>query len=362
MAKTKSDSAALIRSRRRKRKVLLFFEIVFFLLLIVGAYVFSRAGLIKYKDIKTEKNEVSEHVQEAMSGYTNIALFGVDNRTVGNYETGNSDAILIASINNGTKEVRLVSIYRDTYLDVNGQLLLRKCNYAYNHGGVTAAVNMLNRNLDLEINDYATVDFYALADAVDAVGGIDVNIDSKMMAQEINDLQVEIFEVTGKRANDLGVGEQHVNGAQALAYARVRHLEGGDYARAMRQREVVSKMIAKAKTMNVAQLDHLITSVFPHIDTSLSVTDMISMATAMKEYNLVDTSSFPKDFATRNIANGIGWVEIPTTLEVNVKKLHEYLFQDQDYTPSATVSKISKQISKVTGTTEKSTQSQDNMY
>ena len=84
--------------------------------------------------------------------------------------------------------------------------------------------------------------------------------------------------------------------------------------------------------------------------------------TAMKEYNLVDTSSFPKDFATRNIANGIGWVEIPTTLEVNVKKLHEYLFQDQDYTPSATVSKISKQISKVTGTTEKSTQSQDNMY
>ena len=130
----------------------------------------------------------------------------------------------------------------------------------------------------------------------------------------------------------------------------------------MRQREVVSKMIAKTKTMNVAQLDHLITSVFPHIDTSLSLADMISMATAMKSYNLVDTSSFPKDFATSNIPNGIGWVEIPTTLETNVKKLHEYLFQDQEYTPSETVLKISKQISKITGTTEKSTQSQDNKY
>lgn len=362
MAKPRRDPMDRIKTRRRKRKALLILEIIFFLLLLVGSYIFSRAGLIKYKEIKTEKNEVSEHVKQAMFGYTNIALFGVDNRTVGNYETGNSDAILIASINNSTKEVRLISVYRDTYLDVNGQLLFRKCNYAYNHGGVTSAVNMLNRNLDLEINDYATVDFYALADAVDAVGGIDVNIDSKLMAQEINELQIEIFNVTGKKADDLNVGQQHVNGAQALAYARVRHLEGGDYARAMRQREVVSKMIAKAKTMNVAQLDHLITSVFPHIDTSLSLPDMISMATAMKEYNLVDTSSFPKDFAERNLPNGIGWVEIPTTLEANVKKLHEYLFQDQDYTPSATVSKISKQISKVTGTTEKSTQSQDNQY
>jgi anionic cell wall polymer biosynthesis LytR-Cps2A-Psr (LCP) family protein len=119
--------------------------------------------------------DLNSQTVEKMTGYTNIALFGLDNRSVGNYAWGNSDTIMIASINNDTKEVKLVSVYRDTYLSI-GEGKFNKANSAYNLGGVERAVKMLNANLDLSITDYVCVDWAALIEAIDALGGIELQV------------------------------------------------------------------------------------------------------------------------------------------------------------------------------------------
>ena len=163
--------------RRKKRKTILIIEVIVLLLLLAALFLWLKVGLINWDDLKDLKtNDLDEETQELLDDYTTIALFGVDNRSNGNYDTGNSDSIMICSINNNTKEVKLVSVYRDTCLDVDGDETFRKCNYAYNHGGPQAAIEMLNRNLDLNIQKYVSVDFYALAEAVDALGGIELDI------------------------------------------------------------------------------------------------------------------------------------------------------------------------------------------
>ena len=163
--------------RRKKRKRLLIIEVIVLLIVLALLLVWLKLGKISWDDLKNLRvNKLDDETEELLSGYTNIALFGVDNRSNGNYDSGNSDSIMICSINNTTKEVKLISVYRDTSLDVDGDRTFRKCNYAYNHGGPQQAIEMLNRNLDLNIQKYVSVDFYALAEAVDALGGVQVNI------------------------------------------------------------------------------------------------------------------------------------------------------------------------------------------
>ena len=163
--------------RRKRRKTILIIEVIVLLLLLAGLFLWLKVGLINWDDLKNLKtNNLNEETQDLLDDYTTIALFGVDNRSTGNYDSGNSDSIMICSINNNSKEVKLVSVYRDTCLDVDGDETFRKCNYAYNHGGPQEAIEMLNRNLDLNIQKYVSVDFYALAEAVDALGGIEFEI------------------------------------------------------------------------------------------------------------------------------------------------------------------------------------------
>ena len=170
-------------NRRRKKKksgkkkvIVVIILVLLAVVLAAGAFLWSKLGKMNRIDLgKVNTNDINSDSKEVMSGYTTIALFGLDNRSNGSFESGNSDTIIVASINNATKEIRLVSVFRDSYLDV-GDDTFTKCNAAYAKGGPKQAVNMLNTNLDLHITDYVAVDWNALVKTIDLLGGVDIEL------------------------------------------------------------------------------------------------------------------------------------------------------------------------------------------
>ena len=267
-----------------------------------------------------------------------------------NYDSGNSDAIMIASINNDTKEVKIVSVYRDSYLSINDEDSLRKINSAYQKGGPQAAVKALNKNLDLNITEYVAVDFQALAMTINKLGGIDITVTDR----EANDIYTrayidEMNEKFGAKASYLPSGENvHLDGWQATAYARLRNV-GDDYARTERQRLVISKMAEKAKESDLKTLTSIVNEMTDYIGTSLTASEILGLAASVKEYELVDTQGWPFRLAPATTSGG-AQVLVPTDLETNVVFLHEYLFEVEDYEPSDVVKTLSGKIADSTGT------------
>ena len=346
------------RARKKKKHRIIIFTIEILLLLVVlaGLFVWSKyqkldrqPDMIGTQDIINE--DMNQSVQEVLKGYTNIALFGLDNRSNGSFEAGNSDVIMIASINNDTKEVRLVSVFRDTFLNVGSDSTnnFRKANYAYNKGGAEEAVRMLNRNLDLDIQDYVVVDFQAVTEAIDLLGGVEVEIDAaeaKWMDFYINETAL----VTGHEAHSITQpGNYTLDGVQATSYCRIRYTAGDDFKRAQRQREVIAKMVEKAKNADLFTINKIIDSVLDDISTNFTAGEMISLASQLMNYELADTTGFPFHLTTANLGGSKGSVVIPCDLVTNVTDLHKYLFNDFNYTPSNTVTSFSQAVIQETG-------------
>lgn len=296
--------------------------------------------------------DIGDDTLVTLEGYTNIAIFGLDNRGNGKYDRGNSDVIMIASINNKTKEVRLVSVYRDTYLNV-GSGKYNKANSAYARGGAKAAVQMLNTNLDLNIKEYMCVDWNAVVEAVDALGGVEIEITEQERVM-INDLIIEIDHFVGSQTSQIKkAGVQNLTGAQATAYARIRKTAGNDFKRTSRQRIVLEAMLNKAKKSDLGTLVDICNAVFDDVSTSLDLTEIIGLARHVKEYTIGSTSGFPFEMTTANLAQTNSTV-VPIGLEDDVAMLHKYLFDTEDYQPSKTVQVISQAIMDKTGITEDS--------
>ena len=294
------------------------------------------------EDIPVEDIVVNQEAEETGEGYTNVALFGIDSRE-GELEIGTrSDCIIVASLNNRTKEVRMVSVYRDTVLDI-GDGELQKCNAAYSFGGPKQAINMLNKNLDLDIKDYATVDFAAIANAIDLLGGIKINVKEEEI-QYLNKYVRETARVAGKKAHEVTkAGNQKLDGVQATTYARIRSTAGGDFTRTERQRLVIEKIAEKAQKSDLATLNKMVDELFPTIKTSFSSTEILAYAADIMKYKIGETAGFPFDKTTDTIA-GLGSIVIPVTLDTNVKRLHEFLYDTTDYSPSTEVANISGSI------------------
>lgn len=355
----KQHSAAKQHSGSKKKKknnkvMLLIIEIIVLIVLAIGLFVWLKLSRIGKDSSFSHNNivvneDIPEQSVEIMQGYTNVAIFGLDNRSAGNLSSGNSDVIMIVSINNDTKEVRLVSVYRDTYLDI-GYGKFRKCNAAYAAGGPEQAINMLNTNLDLDITDYVTVDFNAVAEVVDLVGGIEMDITDDEAAYMYGYIN-EVAEVSGKTDEAIqlpGAGHYTLNGVQATAYARVRYTAGGDFKRTERQREVLAKVVEKAQGSDLATINKIIDTVFSDIKTSYTSTDMIALAAKVFNYKLGDMEGFPFEKNTITLGSK-GDVVAPCTLESNVDELHKFLFDDDNYEPSATVKACSQTIESDTG-------------
>lgn len=306
------------------------------------AYAASKLNKLDTEEIAAEDIVVNKEAEEAGEGYTNVALFGIDSRE-GELEIGTrSDCIIVASLNNKTKEIRMVSVYRDTILDIeDGQL--QKCNAAYSFGGPTQAINMLNKNLDLDIQDYATVDFAAIANAIDLLGGIEIDLKEEEI-KPLNKFVKETARVADKEAHTVSkAGNQLLDGVQATTYARIRSTAGGDFTRTERQRLVIEKIAEKAQQSDLATINQIIDELFPTIKTSFTATEILSYAKDFMKYKIGDSSGFPFDKTTDTIS-GLGSIVIPVNLESNVQELHKFLYDKEDYTPSSEVKSISSAI------------------
>jgi len=318
-------------------------ELVLLLVLAVGLFGFwrlSRMDRVKLTDILKNDGVTTA------SGYMNFVVYGVDSREGNLTKDAHSDTIIICSLNQSTNEIKMVSVYRDTYLDnTNGEY--RKATECYFFGGPERSINMLNKNLDLDIEDYVSVDFNAVIDAVDLIGGVDIEVTEEELPY-INGYQEENSAVTGAEITPVeSAGYQHLNGIQALAYCRIRYTAGYDYKRTERQRAVLTQIFEKAKAMGVTTLLQLVDQLLPEISTSFSNTELISLASGISNYTLGENTGFPFELQAANISAGD--CVIPVNLAQNVSELHAFLFGTENYTPSQTVQEISAQIIADTG-------------
>ena len=331
--------------KRWVRRTTILLEVIVLLLLSVAAYAVNKYTKINQTTLDTSKLEV----YKSTGDYTNIALFGLDSRE-GELEGGaQSDCIMIASINNTTNEINLVSVYRDTLMKQSDDTY-EKANYAYNVGGPSEAIAMLNRNLDLDIEKYVSVNFNALADVVDALGGIDIDLTEEEVFWT-NGYCTETSKVVGRSTKELsGAGVHTLDGIQAVSYARIRYTEGDDYKRTERQRTVLEKVFEKTQKASFSTLNKIIDAVFPQVSTNLTVQNILGMAGNAANYKLGETSGFPFDVeASENIINHEGSYVVPVGMEDNVKQLHKFLFNVKKYKPSDTVKQINNDIIYLSG-------------
>ncbi len=340
------------RKRKRKRILLLCFELFVLALLCIAGYAMLKLGKLNINILNPNKLEVYKDT----GPYTNIACFGLDSRN-GELEGGvQSDCIMIVSINNETNDVKLVSVYRDTLLQQEDGTY-EKANSAYNRGGPEAAISLLNRNFDLDIRNYVSVNFSALVDVIDALGGLEINL-TQEESLYCNAYAFETGQVVGKEMVKIDevAGTQLLDGIHAVGYARIRYTEGNDFKRTERQRQVLQMTVDKAKKADLLTLNKIVDKVFPQISTSLTVTDMLGFVANIMNYNIVETTGFPYALTTsEDVRNHKGSYVVPIDFIGNVSQLHQNIFAEEWYEPSSKVKQIHDDIIYLTGVTEDAT-------
>ena len=345
------------RGRKKKHRVrnfIITLLVLLFLVIPILAIAARMIGItqgVSTQDIKKLLSDEVKKSQEtgAMSGYTNIALFGLDS-TQQSLDSGNNrtDVMIIASINNKTGDTKLVSLYRDTYLDV-GDGNYQKANAAYAFGGPEQAIKMINKNLDLNITDYVTVGFEGVTDLVDEVGGVEIDVQSDEI-EHLNNYQSTMATELGKEYVPVTApGVQTLNGLQATAYCRIRYTDGGDFKRTERQKEVLSKAFEKLKKSGPVTMIKAANSLSSEVRTSLNPAEIASLALKAMRFNISETNGFPNDQYRAVGYIGDQSCVIPVHLTDNVVWLHQYLFNDSSYQVSSTVQEISDQVSAKSG-------------
>lgn len=303
---------------------------------------------VNFRELTGEDLMISAKANPDMSEYTNIAFFGVDARDGSLGAGSNSDSMMIISINNKTKEVKVVSLYRDTLLRIPGQGISAKANSAFNYGGPVLGIQMLNQNLDLNVSEYITVNWEAMTRAVDILGGVTVNVNKEELEQ-MNEYIAEQIASNGLVSNGVReTGDVTLNGVQATAYARVRSTDQGDITRTMRQREVLNAMAGKLKKADMGTIDKLIEGTLPYMETSLSEEDFIALVKAVKDYKLVSAVGFPFEYEYLEDESR-GSSLAPKNLLQNVTALHNYMFGTVAYEPTDAVRENDSNLSKETG-------------
>ena len=340
-----ADPVKLKARRKKKRKIwfiLLEIAVLIGILCFAGySYISSRLDLMQrlpWNPDEIKNVEISEEKQEQMSGYWTIAVFGVDSRNSSVGKGNNSDVNILCNID---------QVYRDSYLNISDKNTYNKINAAYMQGGPEQVVKALNRNLDIDIDDYATFNWKAVADAINILGGIDVEI-TKSEFYYINAFISETVKATGVASTQLkSAGMNHLDGVQAVAYGRLRLMDT-DYARTERQRKVISLAFEKMKKADWATINNIVQTVFPQVATSIEINDLLKIGRNITRYHLTETTGFPSELREKKMGRK-GACVIPQTLESNVIELHHFLFGDEEYTPTETVRTISQKIVSDTG-------------
>ena len=314
-----------------------------------GGYLFIQQKFAKTQKVEIDRGNlnISKEVEEHLAEYRNIAIYGIDNW--GNYDTGDrSDCIMIASLNETTGEIKLISVYRDTYVNIEGYGF-DKINHAYQYGSAQLALKTLNENLDLNIKEFVAVNFEAVVEAVDLLGGVEIEIEKDEL-KYINGYIKNVSRITGKKADDITkTGKQKLNGVQAVAYSRIRYTEGWDYKRTERMRDVMTAMLEKVKDKSMAEINTFIDKLLPKVNTNITTNDIISLLPNIAKYKIETSMGWP--YKTTEVKWG-NYYGIPVTLESNVVQLHKEAFGEPNYVVSDTVKNISEQIIEKSGLKE----------
>ena len=345
-----------MRKKKKMNKGLKIFLIILLVLVIfilglgVAGYTFvnGKIGKMQKENIDTTAVGISEETKQELKGYRNIALLGIDSRA-DDYGLGNrSDCMMIASINQETNGIKLISVYRDTYVYVmeNGTKRLDKITHAYSYGGAQNTLKSLNEAMDLNITEFVTVNFDAVIAAVDSLGGVYIDIDESEI-RYVNDYIDATSESSGVKSSHIThAGRQKLDGVQAVSYTRVRYTAGGDYKRTERMRTVVEAMLSKAKTLNVGQLNSFADTILPKIRTNISTSEIWGLIPKLASFKVTESIGWPYD--TKGITLD-RWYGVPVTLQSNVERLHKEAFKQEDYEASDTVKEMSAAIVKKTG-------------
>ena len=338
---------------KRRKRIIKFIVAECFALVFIFCYAFvaRRWSLVQRDEtfsVQSVKNEeLADETLEKMQGYWTVAVFGVDSRGTNTGKGANADVNMIFNINRDTGEIRIVSVFRDSYLNIDDKSSYNKINQAYFLGGASQAVKALNKNLDLDIQEYVTFNWKAVAEAINILGGIDMEI-SKAEFSYINSFITETQKVTGIPTTQLKhAGMNHLDGVQAVAYGRLRLMDT-DFARTERQRKVIEAAFAKAKNADFSVLNNIIVTVAPLVSTNIDTMDLVQMAQNISKYHIGETGGFPFARGDANMGRK-GACVVPTTLESNVVELHNFLFDDEDYTTTDQVKQISAKIISDTG-------------
>ncbi len=345
-----------MRKKKKMNKGLKIFLIILLVLVIiivglgVAGYTFvnGKIGKMQKENIDTTAVGINEETKQELKGYRNIALLGIDSRA-DDYGLGNrSDCMMIASINQETNEIKLISVYRDTYVYVmeNGTKRLDKITHAYSYGGAQNTLKSLNEAMDLNITEFVTVNFDAVIAAVDSLGGVYIDIDESEI-KYVNDYIDATSESSRVKSSHIThSGRQKLDGVQAVSYTRVRYTAGGDYKRTERMRTVVEAMLSKAKTLNVGQLNSFADTILPKIRTNISTSEIWGLIPKLASFKVTESIGWPYD--TKGITLD-RWYGVPVTLQSNVERLHKEAFEQEDYEASDTVKEMSAAIVKKTG-------------
>ncbi|MBR2189047.1 MAG: LCP family protein [Eubacterium sp.] len=356
------------KKRIRKKRIILVIEVIILLLLaavaLASGWLKNKLGLIHYEETDdgrlvtaTEANGGISVDDADLEGKDMFALVGIDTRE--DAGGNNSDTMIIASIDHDKKTIRLVSLYRDTYLNI-GEDNYYKCNAAYAKGGPIQMLTMMNTNLDLDLTEYVSVHFEAVVDVIDLLGGLDIPLSREEM-DLVNGLNAETSRVTGHEFREITLPldmpedaywERHLDGSQALSYARIRYTAGNDFRRTARQRLLLSMMMEKAKQADLATQNEILDKVLPQVETNVEPSKLLTLVRPLLSYDIEESVGFPFDhFEDRGELTGLDCV-LPATLESNVRKLHTFLFGSENYQPSGTLQSYSNHIIEETGITE----------
>lgn len=315
------------------------------------AYVASLWGKVDPADFRSADIEVNPDlpasIREEQKNYRTFMIFGVDSRDNNTLQAGTlADSNIIVSINKKTGKVKLLSIYRDTYVETTAGETM-KLTEVYNKYGAKEQLATINKNFDLNVTEYVTVNWKTVADTINMLGGLDIEL-SEGECQGINKYIDEVIDSTGVDSShvDVSEGTQHLDGVQAVTYCRLRKGLGDDYKRTERQRTVVTKTLAAAQSAGVPTVLKVCNTVFPGLSSSFSLPEVLTLATGMGRYDIEDSSGFPFDGRDQE---GGRYYMYPITLASNDKKLHEYLYNNTEYEPSGTVQELSRKIEEVAG-------------
>lgn len=306
------------KSRRKKIYYYVSSIVIIILALFIGLYIYINNTFNKVEEVKVNIEnigldpEVKEETKEETKEIRNIALLGVDSSDEG--VVGRSDSIIILTLDNVHNKIKLTSIMRDSYVNIDGYGM-DKINHAYAYGGAELALKTLNENFDLNISEVVIVNFNSLIGIIDKLGGVNINI-----------TQEELPHVPGIRSS----GDNILNGTQALAYSRIRYATGGDYKRTERQRTVINAIFNNMKNTPVTKYPELIDEFLPYIQTNISTGDLLSLGAKFSGLAKGDISQdrFPRDGQCEGkIINGIYYLTFDIDSVKNSMK--DYIFNDK---------------------------------